>query len=383
MKTDMVVVGAGICGCVIARHFAEQGLNIKIIERRNHIAGNLYDFVDENGILVQKYGVHLFHTSNTKLVDYLQRFTQLMPYSTHGCVMIDETPSPTPFNFKTLDIFFDESRARQLKQLLCKNYPNRVSVTIVELLASTDPDILDLARWFVEKDYRPYTSKQWGVPMEQVDINVLKRVPVRLSYDQGSFEDIVQVLPRLGYTKLIENILNHPRISVELNCDATKIVNIEDGKVCLNGEYSSIPIVYTGSLDALFSYKYGRLPYRTLRFEWRKEEKRQIAPVVCYPQVEGYTRITDYTQLPFQGDGTYSVLCYEYPIQFDGTTEPLYPINNEDNDRIYQMYYEEAKNISNLYVCGRLADYKYYNMDQILERSLDMCDQIQSFVQED
>ena len=370
---DYLVVGAGLCGGVIARELAERRKKVTLWERRDHIGGNMYDYVDEHGFLVQKYGPHTFHTNEKKLYDYMCRFEQWQGYKLTCGAVWEGKYTPTPFNFTTIDTFFPTEKAAALKEKLSATFKGRETATVVEVLSHTDEDIRGYAEYLFANDYAPYTAKQWGISPTEIDPSVLKRVPLRFSYDEGYFGDDYQVMPRHSFTHFFENLLHHPNITVQLGIDALERLRIRDGKLMLDGEVCRIPVVYTGALDELFDREYGRLPYRSLRFEWRYTDKSSVqeAPVVAYPQEPGFTRITEYKKLPPQ-EGRGSSYALEYPLPYDGTdsAEPYYPVLTEESQKQYAQYRDAAEKIPNLILCGRLADFKYYNMDQAVERAL-------------
>lgn len=370
---DYLVVGAGLCGGVIARELAERGKKVTLWERRDHIGGNMYDYVDEHGFLVQKYGPHAFHTKEKKLYDYMCRFEQWQDYKLTCGAVWDGKYTPTPFNFTTIDTFYPAEKAELLKEKLKKAFSGWDTATVVEVLAHPDEDIRGYAEFLFRNDYAPYTAKQWGVSPSKIDPSVLKRVPLRFSYDEGYFGDDYQVMPCHSFTHFFENLLHHPDITVRLGIDALERLRIRDGKLMLDGEVCRIPVVYTGALDELFDREYGRLPYRSLRFEWRYTDKSSVqeAPVVAYPQEPGFTRITEYKKLPPQ-EGGGSSYALEYPLPYDGTdsAEPYYPVLTAESQKQYAQYRDAAEKIPNLILCGRLADFRYYNMDQAVERAL-------------
>lgn len=377
---DCLIIGCGLSGAVVARHLAEQGKQVAIWERRNHIGGNMYDYVDEHGFLVQKYGPHTFHTKKKELYDYMCRFEQWQDYKLTCGAAWDGKYTPTPFNFTTIDTFYPAEKAKALKEKLGKAFAGQDTATVVEVLAHPDEDIRGYAEFLFQNDYAPYTAKQWGVSPEEIDPSVLKRVPLRFSYEVGYFDDPYQVMPQQSFTHFFRNLLDHPNIHVQLGIEALDHIKIRDDRVFLDGKLLEIPMVYTGALDELFDGAYGRLPYRSLRFEWKydKKESLQDAPVVAYPQEAGYTRITEYKKLPFQsGVGTSYALEYPLPYQEGAQQEPYYPVLTEQSQKQYESYRRAAEAVPNLVCCGRLADFKYYNMDQALERALRICADMQ------
>ena len=375
---DALVIGCGLTGVVIARHLAEQGKKVVIWEQRNHVGGNMYDYVDNHGILVQKYGPHTFHTSSKPLYDYICRYEKWDEYKLLCGAVIDGICTPTPFNFRTIEDFYATAAVVDLKRRIRQQFGDRKTATVLEVLQCSDLQVRAYAQFLFDKDYSLYTAKQWGMSPNEIDISILNRVPLRFSYEEGYFEDIYQVMPRHSFTAFFEHLLAHENLNVELGVDALQrfSVSTEKKMLYIDGELFEKPVIYTGALDELFNGIYGCLPYRSLRFEWKYEniESKQLYPVVAYPQAEGFTRITEYKKLPRQTSPgtTYAV---EYPLSYTNRkkTEPYYPVLTEKSQKQYQAYRDLATEITNLYPCGRLGDFKYYNMDQALQRALDIC----------
>lgn len=377
-----LIVGCGLTGSVIARFLAEK-LNKKVViwDRRNHIGGNMYDYYDEHGILVHKYGPHTFHTKKEYLYDYMCQFAEWKEYKLTCMAQINGKFTPTPFNFQTIDDFYDKKEADDLKKRIRNEFGNKVTATVVEVLNCNDEKIRKYAQFLFDNDYSLYTAKQWGISASEVDPSILKRVPLRFSYDIGYFDDEYQVMPATTFTDFFKSLLNHKNIEIKLGIEALEHLNVDlqNNKVFIDGKYKDIPIIYTGALDELFDNCYGKLPYRSLRFEWKYEDidSKQDAPVVAYPQAEGFTRITEYKKLPVQ-DVKGTTYAVEYPLSYNENVkmEPYYPVLTEKSQRIYSKYLEKASNIKNLFLAGRLADFKYYNMDQALERALNICKEL-------
>lgn len=376
---DALIVGCGLTGSVIARHFADKGKRVLILERRDHIGGNMYDYTDVHGFLVQKYGPHTFHTTKKELFDYMCKYEKWENYRVTCGAYIDGKCTPTPFNFQTIDDFYSSTDAQKLKSHIKAVFGERQTATVVEVLKCGDPIIEQYARFLFDKDYSLYTAKQWGISPSKIDVSVLERVPLRFSYDIGYFDDEFQVMPKHSFTRFFENLLDHQNITVQLETNALKYIKIVDNKIYFDGNALNIPVIYSGALDELFEFKFGRLPYRSLRFEWRFEDKYSIQemPVVAYPQAEGFTRITEYKKLPVQ-DKPGSSYAVEFPLPYnsDKSAEPYYPVLTADSKKQYAQYAAIADVVENLLFCGRLGDFKYYNMDQALERALQICQRL-------
>lgn len=371
-KYDIIVVGAGLTGAISARYHADIGKKVLVLEKRNHIAGNLYDYTDKKGNLVQMYGPHCFHTNDEKVVSFIRKYSDWYDYTVNCNVYMNNKFTPSPFNFKTIDQYYSKTDAEKLKNELLLTYPNNKSVTIVELLNSKNQCIKDYADFLFNSDYSLYTAKQWGISADQVDPKVLKRVPILLNYDEQYFYDKYQLMPKNGYTKFIRSMLYKKNIDVVTNFDFLNIVSFTDNEVIIDNEIYKGKIIYTGAIDRLFNYKFGFLPYRSLRFEMKniKTKSYQSAPIVAYPQVEGYTRITEYTKMPYQYN-EWTSIALEYPQKYDEkTNEPYYPINNKENDKLHSKYLLEANKYSNLFLVGRLAKYQYFNMDQAISDTM-------------
>lgn len=377
---EYLIIGCGLTGSVIARHLADQGHQVSILERRNHIGGNMYDYVDDNGISVHQYGPHVFHTVNESLKDYMLIYGTWRDFSITCQVQMMGKITPSPFNYKTIDDYYAPKDAATLKTALERAYPGRKTATIVELLENSNPIIRKYADFLFAHDYSLYTAKQWGMQPSEIDPSVLKRVPVRFSYEDGYFDDPWQMVPVDGYTAWFERLLDHPNIQVELNMDALSRLNVKpnQGEIWLDGKLCSQTVIYTGAIDELFHMKFGPLPYRSLRFEWKTEPVRlyQGAALVACPEAKDFTRITEYNHFPQKNSqGEVTSLAYEFPVMYqEGShVEPYYPILTEDSQRCHAKYMELVKRLPNLICCGRLANFKYYNMDQALAAALAIC----------
>lgn len=365
---------------VIARELAEKGYKVKILEKRDHIGGNMYDFVDEHGILVHKYGPHTFHTKKKALYDYICKYGEWDEYHLTCGAEINGICTPTPFNYQTIDDFYPKEEASVIKDEIEKAFPGQKTVSVVEALNCGNEYVREYAQFLFDNDYRLYSAKQWGIPPEKIDSSVLKRVPLRFNYDEGYFDDAYQVMPHNSYTSFFERLLDHNNITLELGVDALKHIKIVNEGLYLDGDKICYPVVYTGALDELFQHCYGELPYRGIRSEWKytQMDSLQKYAVVAYPQEKEIARIIEYKKLPVQNvqGTTYEV---EYSIPYtpgEDNCEPCYPVLIDISQKNYSRYRMMADKISNLYICGRLANFKYYNMDQALETALEVAKSI-------
>jgi UDP-galactopyranose mutase len=369
MHYDWLIVGAGFTGCTLAERLASQlGQTVLVIDKRPHIGGNAYDAQNEDGVLVHRYGPHIFHTNSLRVWEYLSRFTAWRPYEHQVLAVVDDKLVPVPFNLNTLDAVFAESTAARLAQELISEYGFGANVPILRLRENPSPSIRGLADFVYEKIFYGYTLKQWELTPEQLDPLVTGRVPVRLNRDNRYFEDVYQAMPRDGYTHLFQAMLDHPNISVSLDTDfraAEQSVRFDK-------------IIYTGPIDAYFDYVHGALPYRSLKFDFETIPQEWFQPVgtVNYPNSEAFTRITEQKHITGQ-IAQKTTLVREYPCaHVPGENEPYYPIPRPDHRELYQRYYEQAKKLPSVWFAGRLADYKYYNMDQAVARALKVFEEI-------
>lgn len=371
---DYIVIGSGFAGAVLAERMASQ-LNKKVlvIERRNHIAGNCYDYRDANNILVHKYGPHLFHTNHKDVVEYLSGFTSWEIYSHEVLACIDGKKVPIPFNFNTLHELFPRQMAVQLEDRLLKNYSYNSKVPILELKKSTDKELQFLADFIYEKVFLNYTAKHWGMRPEEMDGSVTARVPIFIGRDNRYFNDSYQMIPKDGYTHLIENILSHKNIKLMLNTDFREICELRDGDFYLFGTRFEGKVIYTGQIDELFELRFGALSYKSVKMEFESVEKEfyQEKATVNYPNDYSFTRITEFKHIhPSVSQKT--TILKEYPQEYEmGRNIPYYPVFTDQEREKYDRYLDYAKKVKNLVLVGRLAEYKYYDMDDIVKRALD------------
>lgn len=377
---DALVIGAGFAGAVCARELAERGgKRVLVLERREHIGGNAYDCLDQAGILIHQYGPHIFHTNDRRVYDYLSRFTQWLDYQHRVVANVYGQLMPVPFNLRSLEVAFGE-RAPELERKLLAAYGPERKVTILELRENTDPELREVADYVYEHVFVHYTMKQWGQTPEQIDPNTTARVPVFLSRDDRYFQDSWQGMPAQGYTPIFERMLDHPNITVVTGTDARDRLELGRGTLRLDGEDFSGPVVYTGAVDELFSFQMGRLPYRGLKFQFETHDTEffQTHGTVNYTVDRPYTRITEFKHMTGQVKKDCTTTVKEYSYAYTGAEgeTPYYAIINPDNNALYQKYKALADSYDNLHLLGRLAEYKYYNMDAIVAQALALADKL-------
>lgn len=377
----ILVIGAGMAGVTVARKLAEEGnRKVIVLEKRNHVAGNCYDENDEYGILIHKYGPHIFHTNIERVFKYLSRFTDWDLYHHKVVAKVGDKLIPVPFNINTLKMVYGEDEGEQLKEKLVREYGYGSKVPIMKLRENEDPDIQKIAEYVYQNVFLKYTMKQWGQKPEEISPQVTGRVPVVISEDDSYFQDTYQGMPLKGYTSMVEKMLQHENIEVRLNASREAFVEMKDGKIYFEGKEWKGEVIYTGPIDELFDSEYGHLPYRTLDFAFEHFDKNdyQGHSVVNYTVSEDYTRITEFKHLTRQKDGEGTTIVKEYPRAYesDKCDIPYYSIQNEENQLLYDKYLKRAEEYANLHLLGRLAEYKYYNIDAIVDKAITMADEI-------
>ncbi len=375
----IIVVGAGFSGATIARLFAESGKEVIVIDKRETIGGNAYDFYDKSDILVQPYGPHIFHTNEKKVFDFLSRFTEWEKYEHRVLAAVRKDKLvPVPFNLTSLFMLYAKDKADRIKKILIDEIGLDKKVPILQLKKHENAEIRRFGDFVYKHIFYIYTMKQWGFKPEQLGKEVMNRVPVYVSEEDRYFTDEYQFMPKQGFTELIKNILSHPRIKIKLGVDANKEISIIEDKVYFRNKVLDGILIYTGCVDELFEYKFGVLPYRSLKFKFEtlKKSSYQPAAVVNYTTSHKYTRITEFTKFTCSPKEN-TVIVKEYAKPFKkGKNIPYYPIPIEKNKAHYQQYKELADKCENLYLLGRLANYKYINMDIAVKNAMELFDKI-------
>jgi UDP-galactopyranose mutase len=358
MKSKYVVVGAGLAGATIAERIASQlDAQVLIIEKEKHIAGHCYDFYDGNGILVHKYGPHIFHTEIKAVWDYLSNFTEWRLYQHRVLSYVDGKLVPIPINLDTINELF----GTKLSVEELPDFFRELAEPVDGIKSSADVVLSKVGRYLYEKMFKNYTLKQWGVTPDKLDPQIISRVPIRENRDDRYFDDPYQGLPKEGYSRMVERMLSHPNIKLILGLDYKQIID--------QIEYEKL--FYTGPIDYYFHYKYGKLPYRSLemRFEAHNLEHYQRVAVVNYPNDYDFTRITEFKHMTGQKSNKTTILK-EFPKGTTAEEEPYYPVFDERTSQLAVQYQENAKQEHNTIFVGRLAEYKYYNMDMVVARAL-------------
>jgi len=358
---DYLIVGAGFAGAVVAERMASlYGKKILIIDRRNHIGGNAFDHYNQDGLLVHKYGPHIFHTNSDQVFQYLSRFTAWRSYEHKVLSSADGKLVPVPINLNTVNRLYDLNlTSDELENFFAERAEPRASIR-----TSEDVVVSKVGRDLYEKLFRNYTRKQWGKDPSELDAQVAARIPVRTNTDDRYFTDEYQYMPKYGYTRLFENMLDHPNIKIALGVDYRDVVKDVDFD----------ELIYSGPIDEYFDFRFGELPYRSLRFqhETLATEFLQPVAVINYPNEHAYTRITEFKYLTGQRRPN-TAIVYEYP---SATGDPYYPVPTAANAALYKQYAELARTTPHTHFVGRLGTYKYYNMDQVVAQALTLCKQL-------
>jgi UDP-galactopyranose mutase len=366
-KRRISVVGAGPAGCAVARICAEAGCEVRVYERRGHVGGNTFDEKDEYGVRLHRYGPHYFRTNNAELLDWLSSFTEWIPGRYYVRSSVNGTLVPMPVSLATMSALKGEVFTADKFE----NYLAEWRESVDHPMNAEEQCLTLVGRELYELLFKGYTIKQWDRHPTELDASITARIPIRFNWDERYPVEPFQVMPADGYTAMYRNMLHHPSICVELNAELSNADIASERR-------SSDATIYTGQIDSLFEYRYGRLPYRSLRFEWKHYDERFVQPVVQinYPNEYEYTRTVEIKHATGQSIQTTTV-CYEYPVD---TGEPFYPVLSTESKATFERYRSDAEREEKidgpLYLVGRLAEYRYYNMDQVLLRAIQTAKQI-------
>jgi UDP-galactopyranose mutase len=359
---DNLIVGCGLSGATLARKLAENGEQVLIIEKRNHIAGNVYDYKDKKtNILISKYGAHIFHTNIEEVWEFVNRFSKWISYEHKVLSFVNNKLVPVPVNITTVNKLFDLNIKNE-SEMIDWLEKNQIKTNIRN---SKDAALSRVGEKLYKLMFENYTKKQWDLSPEQLEASVLERIPVRTNFNDKYFNDKYEALPENGYTEFVKNMLNHKNITVKVNTEYNKKI------------HRSNRVFFTGKIDSFFAEKYGKLEYRSLNFKYKRVKVKNYQPnaVVNYPSLEyKFTRKIDYKKF-YNTESEYSIIAQEYSTSIG---EPYYPIPTQKNRDLYKNYQTEAEKLEkeNIYFLGRLAEYKYYNMDQAIYSALKMFDKI-------
>jgi UDP-galactopyranose mutase len=361
---DYLVVGAGFAGAVTAERMARvHGKKVLVVDRRKHVGGNAYDHLNDDGVLIHRYGPHIFHTNSEQVFHYLSQFTSWRCYEHRVLASVDGKLVPIPINLDTVNLLYglQLETEEEVEAFFASRAEPRAQIK-----TSEDAVVSKVGRDLYEKMFRNYTRKQWGKDPSELDAQVTARIPVRTNRDDRYFGDRYQAMPKNGYTRMFENMLDHPNITLELDADYRDVLP--------SVKYREM--IYSGPVDEFFGYRYGKLPYRSLRFQHETVNTEFFQPVavVNYPNEHAYTRITEFKHLTGQAHSQTSVV-YEFP---SNTGDPYYPVPTPANGALYKRYSDLAAKEQGVHFVGRLATYKYYNMDQVVAQALTLCKQLAS-----
>ncbi len=375
----IMVVGAGLSGATVARLFAEAGYNVTVLDKREEIGGNLYDYVDTNGILIQPYGKHVFHTNDKTVFEFLSKFTEWRKYEHKVLARVRKDKLvPVPFNLNSLHALFPEDMANRIEEVLKQEVGDKKEIPIMQLRKHNSQEIREFGEFVYKNIFYIYTMKQWGFKPEHLGEEIMNRVPVRISRDDRYYTDEYQFMPKNGFTEMITNLLRHPRIQLKLKMDAKKILRLLDGEIYYKDKPLDSKLIYTGCVDELFNYENGVLPYRSLKFKTVKKNcsSFQREAVINYTTSHKFTRTTEFSKFTCDPKDI-TLIAREYPVPFKkGKTIPYYPIPIEKHYAHYLNYKQRADNYKKLHLLGRLATYEYINMDKAVRRAMDLFESI-------
>lgn len=368
---DVIIIGAGFAGASLASLLAEKNNKVLVIEKRDHIGGQAYDYFNKDGVLVHKYGPHIFHTNKKEIFQFLSQFTKWHIYNHRVKGYVEDKYIPIPFNLNSIYKVFPEEMARKMENILIEEFDYGKKVSIWDLKKKKNKNLKILTEYIYEKIFYNYTEKQWGVAPDKLDKSVTSKVPVTISRDNRYFYDKYQAMPKNGYTNMFKKMLSHKNINLLLNTDYKEVIKIKENSIYLFNQKVKGEIFYTGPIDYFFDYKFGQLSYRTIDFRFKTFDTRyyQQNSVINYPNNYNFTRITEFKYLTKQNHNK-TTIVKEYPSKCEISQNdiPYYPVPKKENRERYNKYKRLISNYENLFMVGRLAEYKYYNMTEVIEK---------------
>ncbi|EFF41427.1 UDP-galactopyranose mutase [Mycoplasmopsis alligatoris] len=372
------IIGTGIAGCSIANLFANEGYEVDIYEKKNHIGGNCYDLESKSGILYHLYGPHIFHTKNLEVAKFVQKFAKFNSYVNKPVAKIRNKFINLPISFTSIKQIVPNKYERIINQIL-KEFPNSQEVSIYDLKSRIkDKETKKIVDWIYQNVYASYTSKMWNIKIDKIDKDVLNRVKILLNEQHNYFPGaILQGLPEQGYTKMLEKMLDHPNIKLHLNFDAMQNLELKNNTIYWDKVPCNNKIIYTGQIENLLKFKHGYLPYRSLNFKFLEFDKSnyQNYTIINKPLHKSITRTVEYKKMTLQKH-TKTLISHEYPGQYNHLDPkwnvPYYPINQDNNIKLYNLYKEEIVEYKNMFLLGRLAQYKYFDMDKTIEEAIEL-----------
>lgn len=375
---DCIVIGSGFSGATVASLLGRKGgKKVLVLEKKPHLGGLAFDCAHDSGLLVHPYGPHIFHTNNQEVVSFLSAFTQWRAYTHHVAASYDGRQVPLPFSLRSLYKVFSAEKAAMLEQKLLACYPYGQSISIRALQGHEDGDLAALGAYVYENVYQHYSQKQWGTSLDRLDSFVADRLPFRLSHDERYFQDSFQALPQDGYLRLFERMLDHKNITVRLDCDAMAHLRVRDDKLIFDGNemHPQQQVICTASLDSLFQFEEGALPFRSVSLSIETVYQQWFQPfaTVNYTKSEAFTRITEFKHMTGE-QAPITVIAREFPQAYADPSRqmPAYPIPSRQASALYARYRARAGRIANLHCAGRLAQYRYLNMDESVARAISL-----------
>lgn len=379
-EKKVLIIGAGLSGATAARAFADSGFKVEVWEKESYVGGTVSDY-EQDGYFVQRHGPHLFHTSDTRAYEFLSRFTQWFEYRHTVRAFVGGKYIPVPFNFTSLQMLYPAHQAEQIKAKLIDAYGENSAVFIAQLMQERDAQIREFGQFVYDTVFKYYSAKQWGMDMSLIDPSVLTRVPVRTGCSDGYFGDTYQAMPMRGFSDIIVNMLSGDNITVKTGVNALERLKVQDGLLLADGEKADCPVVYTGCVDELMNFSYGRLPYRSLRLQLEEINQESYQPygVVNYTVSEQFTRISEFKKFTAKDCvGRRSMIMKEFPCNYESGKglSPYYPLPTAQAKALYEKYRIAADSIENLYPLGRLGKYVYINMDRAVVDALALTEKI-------